>query len=146
MPTWICPECSASHNVSAKHIGKSGKCQKCGESSVVIDSTASDDDVSPNMMAAIFSDDAVATPAKIPSPGQEKQPMAPTTIAKAVLATFLVILAFCAFASLIEDSLSGMRSTLWLGLIVFGIQITLAWPFYSACDDLRTIRERTPRQ
>lgn len=142
MPKWICPKCSASYNVSAQHVGKSVKCQKCGTSGVVADSSVDDfsqDQSSPDLYSKLIdSDDSPAKPSR-----KEKVESTQTTtgLAKGILAAMLAILACFMVFCWTSDSLRPFRELSTTGFFGLSIQMALVWPFYSACDDIHAIRQ-----
>lgn len=141
MPKWICPACSASHNVPDSAISRTAKCQKCGRPSIVTDS---EEEIEPPSLLnkIIEDDDEGPIPARLPRNRSKSYDAPPTIVAKGILLICLAIVVLAMLLSFFTDEVKPLRFQLVLGAIVFGIQLALIWPFYSACDDIRAIREK----
>jgi hypothetical protein len=141
MPKWICPTCSASHNVPDSAIGRTAKCQKCGRPSIVTDS---EEEIEPPSLLnkIIEDDDEGPIPARLSRKRSASYDAPPTIVAKGILLICLAIVVLAMLLSFITDEVKPLRGQLVLGTIIFGIQLALVWPFYGECDDIRAIREK----
>lgn len=142
MPKWICPTCSASHNVTSQHLGKTAKCQKCGQASEVVDSDAAE--AEPEGFAIDTGFVGTLQRLRPPASGTDPQSASPgqstSAVAKGLLCVILGIWFLILLISFASEDAAPFRGIAIMAVSALAAQLVLVWPFYTACDDLRAIR------
>ncbi len=145
MPKWICPNCSASHNVTLQHAGKTARCQKCGQPSVVVvsedeDSIGPDTDTNTEFQGTL---QRLRSPQQVQDRYEQpvaNQPESTSSVAKGLLGVILSLWILITLVTFAVDDLAPSRSLAVVTVSVLVAQMILVWPFYTACDDLRALR------
>lgn len=141
MPKWICPYCSASHNVTDKHLGKAEKCQKCGRTSEVRDSDAIADEEQIEF-TGVLPRIQPSTTALHPA----MNGVSTTHTAKILLLGIVGVWVLLLLVSLALEDGRPLFQLAVTALVFLTAELILVWPFYTACDDLRAVRTLLEKQ